>query len=127
MPIIDFRHTNDACIGQRHRHVFVFLKQPAQCIEMLIDSECDAQRPILHELRDGVLLAMRVRYVNAVASSMKEVIPHHAARHELRLARRIMRTRIDGGAREQLFGRRPVVEMVGLPRELHAINPGLAG
>ena len=54
MPIMDFRHTNDACIGQRHRRVPVFLKQFAQCTDMLIDPECDAHRPILDELKNSV-------------------------------------------------------------------------
>jgi hypothetical protein len=37
MPIMDFGHANDACIGQRHRRVPVFLKQFAQIIDVLID------------------------------------------------------------------------------------------
>jgi hypothetical protein len=50
MTIMDFRHTNDACIGQGHRRIPVFLKQFAQCTDMLIDPECDAQRPVSDKL-----------------------------------------------------------------------------
>ena len=53
MPIMDFRHTNDACIGERHRRVPVFLQQLAQRADMLIDPECDAQRSMLDKLQDG--------------------------------------------------------------------------
>jgi hypothetical protein len=46
VPIMDFRHANDACIRQRHRRVRIFPQQFAQCIDMLVDAECHVERPI---------------------------------------------------------------------------------
>ena len=49
MPIMDLRHANDACVGQPHRRVFVFLSQLAQWTDMLVVPERDTQRATLGE------------------------------------------------------------------------------
>ncbi len=55
MPIMDFSHSHNTCIGKRHRRVSIFLKQLAQRTDMVIDLKRDAERAILEELKQGVL------------------------------------------------------------------------
>ena len=55
MLIIDFRHTDDARIGQRHWNVTVFPEKLMQRIDMLVDPECQTKCAVRDESEQGVL------------------------------------------------------------------------
>ena len=50
VPFIDFSHSHNAHVGQRHRGVPIFAKQLAQRGGMLVDPDRNAERTILREL-----------------------------------------------------------------------------
>ena len=68
MPVMDFGHTNEARIGERHRRVPVFLHQPAQCVDMLLDPQRNLERAILQKLEQGVL---RLRIVGSPGTELE--------------------------------------------------------
>ena len=52
---MDFRHSNNASIRERHRCVSIFVEQFAQVPEMLVDTKRKTQSPILDKLQQGIL------------------------------------------------------------------------
>jgi hypothetical protein len=55
MPFIDFGHSNDACISERHRLVTIFLVQFAQDRDVLLDTESDLHRVVFEKPKECIL------------------------------------------------------------------------
>lgn len=52
---MNFRHSDNAGVGQRHGRVPIFSHQLAQFADILVNAERHAKRPILNELKHRVL------------------------------------------------------------------------
>ena len=55
MPVMNFRHPNNAGVCQRHRNVFVLPKKLADLCDLLLNLESDAKRAVLDELQEANL------------------------------------------------------------------------
>jgi len=60
MAFMDFGHLHDASVSERHWCVAIFLKKLAQCVDVLLDPECNLERTTVKEFEQGVL-CLRIR------------------------------------------------------------------
>ena len=55
VPIEQFRHPNNAGIGERHRRIPVLFAEPAHSLEMIVQLKSDLQRAVFQQAQQRIL------------------------------------------------------------------------
>src|SRR5438105_5037151 len=55
LSVVDFRHSHDAGVGNRHWPITIFLMQLAQCRDVLLDAEAESERALLQQPEKAIL------------------------------------------------------------------------